>query len=437
MKGLKSTIVLLLVLVALVGYIYYADRDGGSESDLERAFALLEAGDIVEVQIRSASGETSRVEKSGETWRLVEPVQAEADSAEISSITSSLATLDIQRVVDENASDLSQYGLEPARIEVGFRTTDDQEPRRLLLGEKTPTGGDLYARFPDQSRVFLVSSFVDATFNKDTFALRDKSIIDIERDAVERLEIDAGDRDITLAKAGSEWRIAAPISARADFAAVEGSHERLASGRMEGIVAPEATAEELKKYGLDPAVGAVTAVSGSSRATLLFGETENALLYAKDASRPIVFTVAPTLYTDVIRDLAEYRRKDLFDSRSFTATRIELRRGSDTVVLEKATADGKDTWRNASGATVETARVEDLLGKISNLRALSFEAAARPALKSPELTVIVRFDESKTEQVAFARSGADVVAARSDEPGTATVEAAAYDEALEAMEGLK
>jgi hypothetical protein len=436
MKGLKSTIVLLLILVALVGYIYYADRDGGSESDLERAFALLEAGDIVEVQIRSASGETSRVEKSGETWRLVEPVQAEADSAEISSITSSLATLDIQRVVDENASDLGQYGLEPARIEVGFRTTDDQEPRRLLLGEKTPTGGDLYARFPDQTRVFLVSSFVDATFNKDTFALRDKSIIDIERDAVERLEIDAGDRDITLAKAGNEWRIAAPISARADFAAVEGSLERLASGRMEGIAAPEAGTGELKKYGLDPAVATVTAVSGSSRATLLFGETENALLYAKDASRPIVFTVAPTLYTDVIRDLAEYRRKDLFDSRSFTTTRIELRRGSETVVLEKTTADGKDTWRNASGATVETARVEDLLGKISNLRALSFATAAAPALKSPELTVIVRFDESKNEQVAFARAGADVVAARSDEPGTATVDTAAYEDAVKALDAL-
>ena len=50
-------------------------------------------------------------------------------------------------------------------------------------------------------------------------------------------------------------------------------------------------------------------------------------MYAKDASRPMIFTVAPTLYTDVIRDVGEFRRKDLFDSRSFTSTHVEFKRG--------------------------------------------------------------------------------------------------------------
>jgi hypothetical protein len=87
-------------------------------------------------------------------------------------------------VVDENAGDLKQYGLEPAKVEVEFRAKGDKEPRKLQLGEKTPTGGDLYARFPTQKRVFLVSSFVDSTFNKNAFALRDKTIIKIDREKV-------------------------------------------------------------------------------------------------------------------------------------------------------------------------------------------------------------------------------------------------------------
>jgi hypothetical protein len=86
---------------------------------------------------------------------------------------------------------------------------------------------------------------------------------------------------------------------------------------------------------------------------------------------------------------------------------------------------------------VDTATVEDLLAKVSGLRAESFESAASPALKSPELTVTVRFDESKMEQVVFARSGSDVVATRSDEPGTAKVETTAYEDALKALEALK
>ena len=436
MRRLASTLVLFLVLAGLLSYIYFADGDQPEGEEKEKAFASVTAEDIEEIEVKSAEGETSRVRKTDGAWSLVEPVQAAADENELTSIASSVASLDIQRVVEENATDLTQYGLDPARIEVAFRKKGDKEARRLLLGERTPTGGDIYARFPDQKRVFLVSSFLDSTFNKDTFALREKSIITIDRDKVDRIEIVAGPRSLTLAKNGTEWRIESPVMARADFAAVEGALERLSSGRMQGIVSADTS--DLKKFKLDPPVASVTAGSGSSRATLLLGETENALIYAKDASRPTVFTVAPTLYTDLVRDVQEFRRKDLFDSRSFTTNRIELRRGSETIVLEKSkSADGKEAWRTADGKEVDTAKAEDLLTKVSGLRAETFESSTPAALKNPALTVVVRFDDTKMEQVVFARAGNDVIASRSDEPGSAKVEATSFDDAITALDAVK
>ena len=436
MRSWKSTLVLLLVLAGLVGYIYYGNP-GDSTDDRDQAFAGIEAGDIAEIEIRNADGARSLVRKTGGgTWNIVEPVQAVADENELTSITGSLASLDIQRVVDENATDLKQYGLDPARIEVAFKKEGDEQPQRILLGDKTPTGGDMYARMPDRPRVFLVSSFLDSTFNKDTFALRDKDVLDVDRDKVDRVEIAAGERSVTLAKSGTDWRIEAPIMARADFAAVEGALERLSSARMQGIVEPQAG--DLKKYRLEPPIASFTALTGSAKATLLLGETENALIYAKDASRPMVFTVAPTLYTDLIRDLADFRRKDLFDARSFTATRIELRRGATTTVLEKGkTADGKEGWKTADGMDVDTAKADDLLTKVTGLRAESFTASAPAALGSPELTVVVRFDDSKMEQVSFARDGSDVVARRADEPGAARLAATGYEDALASVDALE
>ena len=432
MRGLKSTLALAVILIGLVGYIYYLNtRESEGDDARERAFAEVNAEEIEEIQIKSADGETSRAQKVDGAWKLVEPVDAAADESELTSITSSLASLDIQRVVEENAADLTQYGLEPARIEVGFRTKGSTETRQILFGERTPTGGDLYARLPDQRRVFLVSSFLDSTFNKSAFALREKNVVTFDRDKVDRVEIAAGDRRIALTKSGTEWRLVEPFAARADFAAVEGALERLSSAQMQAIV--EAEGGDLKTFRLDPPIASFSAIAGDARGTLLLGETENAVIYAKDASRPMVFTVAPTLYTDLIRETADFRRKDLFDSRSFTANRIELRRGADTIVLEKAKgADGADTWRLASGGEVDKAAAEDLLTKITGLRAESFEATANPALQTPVLTVVVQFDDKRTEQVTFARSGTEVVAARADEPGSATVEAAAFNEAMEA-----
>ena len=158
-----------------------------------------------EVEIKLADGETARVQKADGTWQLVEPAKAPADESELTSITTSLASLEVQRVVDPNAADVKQYGLEPARIAVAFRSKGQKDPRRIELGEKTPTGGDLYARVAGEKRVFLVSSFLESTFNKTPFALRDKTILKIERDKADSLELLDGSTSIQLAKKGSDW----------------------------------------------------------------------------------------------------------------------------------------------------------------------------------------------------------------------------------------
>ena len=115
--------------------------------------------EIEEIRLKPAAGEASRVEKANGTWQLIEPEKTEADQGQVSNAATSLAALEINSVVDENPSDLAQYGLNPAKVDVAFRVKGQKDERHLLLGEKTATGGDLYAKTPDQKRVFLVASY--------------------------------------------------------------------------------------------------------------------------------------------------------------------------------------------------------------------------------------------------------------------------------------
>jgi hypothetical protein len=438
MRGLTSTIVLIVVLAGLVGYIYFVDADRPASGTEVKPKAFDVAMDnIEEVQVKNASGETSRLQRVDTTWQLVEPQKTAADEGVVSSLTGSLASLEVQRVVDENPTDLKQYGLNPPRLDLTFRLKDQKEPQRLLVGDKTPTGDDLYAKKPDEARVFLISSFLDATFNKTPFELRDKAILKVDRDASDGIELSRGATTLQLSRTGTEWRIVKPITARADYAAVEGVMTRLSSAQMQKVVEEEA--KDLKRYGLDAPMVSATVTGGSSRATLLIGRAQGeGGLFAKDASRPMVFTVEDSLATDLGKDLSEFRRKDMFDSRSFTANRVELRRGADTVAFEKTKdTDGKEVWRNASGQNADTAKVEDLLTKLSNLRAQSFEPTPNASLKTPVLTATVRFDENKTETVTFGRQGSDVFASRPDEPGSARLEASVFDEVMKALDGVK
>jgi hypothetical protein len=438
MHGTKSTFLLVVVLAGLGAYIYFVDskRDPASEGANPRAFTDLVAGDIEEIEITNDSGDTSHVQRVGTDWQLVAPDKADADDGVVGTVTSNLSTLEVQRVVDENPADLAQYGLNPPRIDVSFRLKDQTDFQRLLVGEKTPTGGDFFAKRPNETRVFLISSYLDAIFNKTPFELRDKAILKFDRNEAQAIEIVNGTNTTRFTESGSEWRIAEPIAARADYAAVEGLMTRLSSTFMQKIVVNDT--EDLGQYGLDRPVLTATVTTGSAKATLIIGrQEEEGIRFAKDVSRQEIFTVEETLLTELSKEIDEFRRKDLFDGRSFTANRVEVRQGEETLVLDKTTVDGNDTWKNAAGEDVDLTKAEDLLAKLSNVRATSFESAAHSSLDTPALSVTIRFDDSKTESVTFGRSDTEVYAARADEPGAAVVEATAFDEALKALDALK
>ncbi len=110
-----------------------------------------------QITIKSEKGERTTVQKQNGKWQITAPVPAVADEGEISGLTSNLSSLEVQRVVDEQASDYKQYGLDPARLDVTFKAGG--QDRHLLIGQKTPTGTDLYARLADKPRVFLISSY--------------------------------------------------------------------------------------------------------------------------------------------------------------------------------------------------------------------------------------------------------------------------------------
>jgi hypothetical protein len=303
----------------------------------------------------------------------------------------------------------------------------------------------LYAKLGSEARVFTIPAYLESTFNRSTFELRDKTILRFERDKADTLEIVTASHTARMVKQDAEWKLTQPVEARADYGTVEGLIGRLASGQMKALTATEAA--DLAQYGLEKPATTVRLGSGSAMATLAVGkEAGEGELYARDLSRPIVFTVESSLVEDLTKGPGEFRRKDLFEFRPFNATKLEIVRGGETLAFEKVKppADAQDQtekWRQTapSARDVDTAKMDALLSAISNLRAQSFvDTTAKTGLDRPELTVTASFDEGKQqEKVAFGKSGSDVFAARSGEPGAARVDTTEYENAIKALEGIK
>ncbi len=444
MRGLRTFLGLVVILVALGGYLYFVESKrtpGDSGPKKEKVFTV-ESDKIEEISIKAEAGEQTTLKKSGTTWQIVAPVTAKPDDAEVSGLTTNLSGLEIQSVVDENAADLKEYGLAEPRVRVTFKAGGQSQT--LEIGNKTPPGSDLYAKRATDKKVFLIASYLDSTFNRKTFDLRDKTAIRVDRDKLDALEVATPERTVRFAKANNEWQLTAPTPGRADFSAVEGLTGRIAGLQMKAIA--EAEPADLKKYGLDKPAATVKIGSGSSQATLLIGSKAADGLYARDASRPAVFSIDASLMDDLKKDPFEYRQKDLFDARSFNSTRVEVVRAGQSHAFEKIKSKDKDgkeeeKWRQVSpqARDIDQAKVEALLSAITGAQATALAPpTAKATLDKPELTAAIKYDEGRKEdRVTFARSGTTAFAVRGADNVPVAVATTTIDAIIKALEEIK
>jgi Domain of unknown function (DUF4340) len=447
MRGLTSTLILVVVLAGLGAYIYFVDskrpaQSADSSSATKEKVFTVEADKITELRV-SFQGESSLLRKDEGGWKMIEPAQIDADPPEAIGVATSLSNVDIVRVVDENATNLEQFGLANPNITVAFKAEGGAEGT-LKLGNKNATQGEIYAIKNDEKRVFLVSSFQETSFNRKPFDLRDKKILKFDRDKADSLVLVKGASSIELSRSGSEWKVVKPVPSRSDYSAIEGFLTRLSSSNMSKLL--EESSKDLAKYGLDKPSMTVTIGAGSAKTVLEVGKAEAGQTYAKDASRPMVFTVDTTLQDDLNKSFDDYRKKELFEFRPFYLAKLravlDAPSGPKTYEFEKqkpATPADPETWKvtrvGGPSHTADQTAMDDLLNKLVAIKAETFvDAKTKTGIDKPALVVSASYDEGKFERVRFGQVGEAAFGVRDGESGVAKIDANSMRAAMQAFD---
>src|SRR5687767_10095882 len=125
MRGLTSTLILVVVLAGLGGYIYFVDSKKPAVTGVdgvpvdEKVFTI-ETDKINELKL-TYQGQTSLLRKDEGGWKMIEPTQVDADPPEAISLAQAIERLEVTRIIDENPSDLAQFGLANPPIVVEFK----------------------------------------------------------------------------------------------------------------------------------------------------------------------------------------------------------------------------------------------------------------------------------------------------------------------------
>jgi hypothetical protein len=448
MGRIGSTLILLVVALGLGGYLYFVESERPvADADAKAKVFTYDAAKINQLQVKSRTGEVTALQKgANDVWTIVQPANAPADRNTVSDLVTNLANLEEQRIVDENAADLKAYGLAEPVVDVTFHVDGEKEPKRILLGDKTPASSGTYAKLPSSNRIFLVNSALETAADKSAFDFRDKAALAFDQASVTSLELASGTQTIRLEKSGEEWKLVKPIQAPADFVSVSGLIGQLQSAQMTVLKDRPEDLKDLKQYGLDKPAVVATLGSGASSVKFELGkEADAGSVWGRDPAKAAVFSINNGVAMELKKTVDNFRRKEVFDFRPFNTTRFELTRGADTRAFERVKgtgADAVDTWKQIAPAakTVDSSNLEGALLDLSNLRAESFVPASGAATghDKPAAVIVVKFDDGKKEErVIIGTSGAGVFATRADQPGALKIEAGKYQDAVKKLDAIQ
>ena len=423
-----------IVLAALGGTLYWSNHrkpeDSSSKAATDAAPKILAVNqaDMKRVEIKKKSDEEVTLEKNDAgKWQITQPKSLPADQNTVSNMLASLSALNAERLIEDKASNLEQYGLTHPALQVDI-TEKDAKRHELLFGDDTPAGSATFTAVNGDPRVFTVASYNKNGFDKGADDLRDKRLMNFDTDKVSRVELTAKKQTIEFGRNKEEWQIVKPGPYRAEGFQVDGLVRNLGDAKMESSgTEDEKKAAAAFVSGSPIATAKVTDVSGTQELQVRKNKDD---YYAKSSAVEGVYKVSSALGTELDKSVDDFRTKKLFDFGFADPEKIEIHDGAKSYSLSRS---GED-W-SLNDAKMDAGSVRELVAKIRDLSANKF---VENGFTAAALDIAVTSNDGKrVEKVLLAKNGDRTIAKRENEPALYELSGSAVEELQKAVAEIK
>jgi hypothetical protein len=403
-----------LVLAALSGTLYWSNHRKPTDdavkvsADTPPKILTLAEADITKVDIKKKGGdEVALAKNDAGKWEITAPKAFRADQNEVSSVISALSSLGSERLIEEKAGRLDEYGLAQPAIEVDV-TEKNNKTHKVLIGDNTPAGNAVYAALGGDPRVFTVGSYNKTTLDKSAKDLRDKRLLVFDSDKLSRVELTAKKQDIEFGRNKDQWQIVKPKPMRADDSKVEELIRKLADAKMN----LNASEEEQKKvsssfnFGTVVAIAKVTDASGTEELQVRKQKDD---YFAKSSVVEGAYAIASDVGTALDKSVDDFRNKKLFDFGFTEPDKIEFHDAGKSYFVTK----GGQDWYSADGKKIDAIGAEGFIEKVRNLTANKFVDSGFAA--APIEVSAVSSGGKNIEKVLISKDGDRYLAKRDGE----------------------
>jgi Domain of unknown function (DUF4340) len=381
-------------------------KEGKPAADAPPKILAIPADSVKQVQIRHRGEEPLTLQFNGSgKWEITSPKAMPADSVAVAAVTSAASSLDSERVIDPNVSDLASYGLAPPLIEVSL-TAKDGKTSKLLIGENTPTSSAAYAKLDGDPRLFTMATFSKTAFDKEAKDLRDKHLLPFTQEKISRIEISAQKQTYEFVRKGeTEWQIVKPKAMRADTIQTDDLVQKLKNAEMD-LSGIQDEKKNAAAFGGAPVLTIAKVTDQDGTKTLEIRKSKDDY-YAKSSAVEGVYKVTKMLGDGLDKPVDTYRNKKVFDFGFNDPTHLEVTDGGKTSIFDKS----GENW-TSGGKKMDTTSVQAFVDKLRDLAAPKF---VDTGFTTPVVTVTVVSNQGKQREkveIAQAASGGNFLARR-------------------------
>lgn len=248
------------------------------------------------------------------TWKLVEPIEAEAEQADLEELINSLARLRADELIVEKPTDLKPYGLDKPVARWRF-LSGDKEVLGLLIGTAEKDGPRRHAKLTNGEGVFLLDPKLSSRLLAE-YRARSAWPTPLDAVQIDRLTYrNAQGGGFTLEKQDNLWRVVDKPDLKVNAQTVNETLAALAGLRVSQYVQDRDT--ELNLYGLEPPEWTLEIGTPTGKRVLQLGraEGESKRRYARvpEKGRGGVFVIAEMDATRIVRDAVAFTREPTKD----------------------------------------------------------------------------------------------------------------------------
>lgn len=244
-------------------------------------------------------------------WKIIKPIEASADLSTVNSLLFDLKAARLQEFVKTSVNKPELFGLDSAEkvLTVDF---EEGESWTLELGNQSGDGQNYFGRRAGEASIFTLSLDTADKIFRSLHDLKDKKLLNFDKDAVEKISLEYPDKIFELQKSDEDWNLTKPEKVKT----VQGFIGKdilwsLSSLEYESVVEPALADED---SGLSQPTVAVSVWTGNDSKVagrvIVGKKVENeAQYFARVEGDPNLYRIKARLFESLPKDVQKFKNQ--------------------------------------------------------------------------------------------------------------------------------